>query len=115
MRKTRQKKIRINFPQDIIIHVIWTDDVLYYINTELRKKWPALPGRADDGGLDGIHICAYGPYPNQHWLVLEHGMDGATSLHEIVHCVDRMMQWFGFEDSEFRAYMQELIFKKINE
>jgi hypothetical protein len=111
--KSKSRSIIISFPQEIRIHFFWTPNVLDCINIELRKRWPHLPGRADDSPLDGLHVCAYGPYPNEHWLIFHRDADKFTVLHEVIHCVDRMMDHFGFTDTEFRAYMNEYLYKQL--
>lgn len=111
-KRTKVKIIEVTFPQSIWIYVVRTDDVLHYRNNDMREKWPLLPGVVDDDP-EGMHTCQYKDYPNTHWIILEHGSDMFTALHEVVHCTDAIMIWFGFEDTEFRAYMQEFLLKQI--
>lgn len=109
--KDIKHRILIDFCQ-YTIDIVFTEDVDSCYRGLLRKFPHLIPS---DGTFSAIHTCNYYDYPRRSWVILPMDATVGASAHEICHVVDRMMDYFGFEGTEIRAYAIEFILNKIYE
>jgi hypothetical protein len=107
--KTRKKELTIDFI-DYKILVIVTPHPELYANTALRRRYSNLP--PIPGPFTAVHID-YDAYPRQSFIIVPtQCKEGAERvlLHELTHAVDHIIEFFGFEGTEIRAYLLDYLF-----
>lgn len=94
------------------LHIAYCDDPLSYRNNEFLKKFPKFE---PDPSNDWVAVHLHDPvaYPRHSFIIFPAIVDPAIVVHEIVHVVDRIIEYFGFEGTEIRAYMVEYFFNKV--
>jgi hypothetical protein len=109
----KSKTLKLQFiPCTIYINLV--EDVVYFRNVVLFKKFPLL-GRCKDAlNADALHTWDSDNYVGKFWITLPLNVGFDISVHETMHCVDAICETWGFDDTEFRAYLQEWILKEIN-
>lgn len=95
---------------DYEVHIAACQDPEHYRNVTLLKKRPDL-GLVLDKEWEAIHSFD-NSYPRRSWIVMARSASPGVILHELTHVVDRIIQYFGFEGTEIRAYLLEYLFDK---
>lgn len=112
--KTRQKDLTIDFISYNVL-VIITQHPELYVNTSLRRKFPKLP--LVPGPFTAVHIN-YDEYPRQSFIIIPTEAKESLErilLHELTHAVDNIIDTFGFEGTEIRAYLLDYLFSEFKE
>lgn len=108
--KTNTVTIRLQIP-DVTIYVIRTNNPGLYYTEKLLKKYPKLPPMT--GTCLALQSANLECYVDKTWIVVPHDCSTSTIVHEIVHTVDAIMNAFGFEGTEFRAYYVDYIISQL--
>ncbi len=111
--KFKKRDIDLKFvPYTVSIHIV--KDVLEHRNGYLRSKFPNLGTYHHAAGyVSALHTSRHNQYFGKSWIIVPKDCSPFTASHEVVHCVDSICDLFGFDCTEFRAYMHEYILEQI--
>lgn len=92
------------------ITIFFVGDVIEHRNGYMYKKWPYLGIMENTSNAVAIHTCDEENYFGHFWMTFPKGVDHAVIVHEITHCVDHICEAWGFDCTEFRAYLSDWLF-----
>jgi len=110
--KNKEYKLFIDLLNYTIV-TVQTDDVIKYRNDVLKKKYPNIHYLNDTA-----EAMAFLPNEGDNVLYIifpyKTTYDSLTEIfiHEIVHIADHIIDTFGFEGTEIRAYLVQFIYSK---
>ncbi len=93
------------------LYVVRSSDPVTYRNTDFVKAWPKF---GTDPSTDWVAVhLSDDHYPRHSFIILPSKVENSIILHELTHVVDRIIDYFGFEGTEIRAYMLEYLYKQV--
>jgi hypothetical protein len=108
-----KKELRLTFiPCYITICLV--EDVVDHRNRYMLKRWPLLGIMKNTNNSIALHTCDEDNYFGHFWITLPIGVSRHIIVHEITHCVDHICETWGFDCTEFRAYMADWLFSEID-
>ena len=107
--KPQNFKIEIEFC-DHTVHVYIIENPTEFRNGKFLKMWPGFSPYLG-GDFYAMHTCDPS-YPRRSFMILPIDVDALVVMHEAIHVVDRMMEFYNFEGTEFRAHLAEHVVKE---
>lgn len=100
------KKINIDFLHQSVYVYIGNHDKFSKLCAELSFEPPS-------GALGSAYGCPVKYDSTNVWFVWLKVKSKKSLLHEVVHIVDFIFEWFGFDDKELRAMLVTYIYDNL--
>ncbi len=109
-RITRKLTLTIEFVR-YQVNMVFTADPAKYYNNTLLPEYPDLPNDLG-GSIVAVHAADPEAYPRKSFIIFPLDCEAGVVLHELTHAVDNIIDYFGFEGTEIRAYLLEYLFNQ---
>jgi hypothetical protein len=109
----KSKALKLTFiPCTIYVNLV--DDVADFRNKVLPKKYPLLGTYSKAHKSEAMYTYDDVNYFGEIWLIYRRNPRIEAVVHEACHAVDIICDTWGFEDTEFRAYLMTWIVEEVN-